>query len=548
MYISLDRYAKAVKELRAGNLIDNGFMGLLCILKSVAGNQTINPKESMVFSQNEVSKDLNSLFMYQDIKVPMSRDEQQTLLLSEDYTHQVLTNLLNNSKVPVLALSIIFLHDRNLSEQERTALGLTTLFYRIFHITDEAKTIWFEVGDGSLQSEDFTQKRITATEVVSNGLNGPEYTTEYSTSFAPSLFFKKRAGDWGASSFIQKYKPTAAPSEYAAVLHSTLFEKFITTPSIQIPTDGVAKNIIYSGAPGTGKSFTVLQKTGKENREITVFHPEYQYSDFVGYLRPVSRSTGDLSSISYEFNPGPFTRALVKAYSDANTHYYLVIEELNRAMAAAVFGELFQLLDRNPDGSSSYAINLADNDLSTYIDSQAGTTLKGEIKLPGNLSIFATMNSSDQSVMPLDTAFKRRWQFKYLPINYERAPHVRLNLPIQSPATAEVVPLCVTWKQILKAINMQLLKADIPEDRLLGQFYLSEGECSEDDVFRRALNNKVFMYLWDDVLRHKNKSEIFRLKGADYSINTFSDLQKHFEDGSAIFSENIEEQLSNNSE
>ena len=95
---------------------------------------------------------------------------------------------------------------------------------------------------------------------------------------------------------------------------------------------------------------------------------------------------------------------------------------------------------------------------------------------------------------------------------------------------------------------MQLLKADIPEDRLLGQFYLSEGECSEDDVFRRALNNKVFMYLWDDVLRHKNKSEIFRLKGADYSINTFSDLQKHFEVGSAIFSENIEEQLSNNSE
>ena len=548
MYISVDRYAQAVSELSSGSGTDNGFFGLLCILKSVAAKQNINPNGKMFFSKNDVSNDLSSLFSFNN-SYRTTPDEQETLLLSEDYTSRVFEKFLRGSEISPLELAIVCLHDKDQPPESQTAEGLVDTFYNVFCITDDAKAAWFKSDTGILSALDWTPKRFTAENVGSVVLNDPEFSKENMISFErgkPKTL--KEAGEWNSSSCLQKFKPTAGPSDFAAVLHSPLIGKHISAPPVTVAHFTPAKNIIYYGAPGTGKSFTVLnEKIADQNREVTVFHPEYQYSDFVGYLRPVSipsSSPGSSpSSISYKFNPGPFTKALVKAYKDPDTHYYLVIEELNRAMAAAVFGELFQLLDRDPDGSSSYSINLTDEDLSNYIDSNSGSSFKGKIKLPVNLSIFATMNSSDQSVMPLDTAFKRRWEFKYLPINYDQAPAGTVELSLNSPVSGLEEVFAVTWKHVLQAINEQLEKADIPEDRLLGQFYLSKEECSEDSALRSALSNKVFMYLWDDVLRHKNKSEIFRDVGTDYRIRRFSDLQKYFDKRRPIFCENIEKYL-----
>ena len=165
-------------------------------------------------------------------------------------------------------------------------------------------------------------------------------------------------------------------------------------------------NVIYYGAPGTGKSHQVderISHVGSECRIRTVFHSDTQSGDFVGSFRPHSIA----GSISYTFQPGPFTTALVRAIRNPESMHFLVIEELNRAAAAAVFGEIFQLLDRDAYGASKYSIAPSDPAHAVYLaDHLPGWN--GEIRLPSNLTILATMNSSDQAVMPLDTAFKRR--------------------------------------------------------------------------------------------------------------------------------------------
>lgn len=184
-----------------------------------------------------------------------------------------------------------------------------------------------------------------------------------------------------------------------------------------VPRIKCGVNRIYYGAPGTGKSYSINQVVKGHKVYRTVFHPDTQYVDFVGGLKPSMGEEG----IEYTFRPGPFTTAYIDALNSPDSHVFLIIEELNRAAAAAVFGELFQLLDRDKNGDSIYSIDISDPDMQQYIDALAKVGSCGKLKLPSNLSILASMNSSDQAVMPMDTAFKRRWLFEYLPINYNEA-------------------------------------------------------------------------------------------------------------------------------
>ena len=174
---------------------------------------------------------------------------------------------------------------------------------------------------------------------------------------------------------------------------------------------------IWSGIPGTGKSYqlqeyvqSIVQDEAKDVFR-TVFHPEYSMYDFVGQIRPKQSSTDD-SKITYPFEPGPFTRALrrAKSVNDAklDNRVFLIIEELNRGNAAAIFGEIFQLLDFRDDGESQYGIVQKD------IASLLGLPEDSEIRLPRNIYIYATMNISDQNVYALDTAFLRRWDREYV--------------------------------------------------------------------------------------------------------------------------------------
>lgn len=288
---------------------------------------------------------------------------------------------------------------------------------------------------------------------------------------------------------------------------------------------------IYYGAPGTGKSHTIDEQTVGARKVVTVFHPDTQHSDFVGALKPVM----DGANITYQFRPGPFTRALIEALTHTDEHVYLIIEEINRAPAAAVFGELFQLLDRK-DGASKYDIDAADPDMLAYINTALaaeGIPTVNKLTIPSNLSLLATMNSSDQAVMPLDTAFKRRWSFRYIKIDFSNQDVSDQTFRLMTSQG----PVNIGWRDFAdKVINHHLKGLNVPEDRLLGPFFLSETELSDEDSAKDALCGKLFVYLWDDVLRHRGRDILF-VK----NIRTFGELHDTFLGGKEpIFQEDVD--------
>lgn len=199
-------------------------------------------------------------------------------------------------------------------------------------------------------------------------------------------------------------------------------------------------NILLYGVPGCGKSHKVEEEyeskiTTEKNKIRVVFHPDYTYSDFVGQLLPVLKEVENAQGVKeeklqYEFVLGPFTQILKTAYAEPDQQCLLIIEELNRGNAPAIFGEIFQLLDRNDDGKSKYSIYNRDISMALYDEPNK------PIELPPNLTIVATMNTSDQNVFTMDTAFQRRWQMKHIPnrftgesLDEKTINHVAKHLP-----------------------------------------------------------------------------------------------------------------------
>ena len=293
-------------------------------------------------------------------------------------------------------------------------------------------------------------------------------------------------------------------------------------------------NKIFYGAPGTGKSHRVRHDVAAdEDTFVTVFHPDTQNADFVGALKP----TMDENEVVYRFRAGPFTNALIHALRHPDRKVSLIIEEINRASAAAVFGELFQLLDRNLDGESTYSIHATDPDMLGYINlelERRGCAQLEVLRIPANLSLLATMNSSDQAVMPLDTAFKRRWHFEYLPIKFDTAGVPQALITLQTAYGL----VEVSWPRLAQIINSALVECDVAEDRLIGPFFLSAKELESIENSRSALGGKLFIYLWDDVLRHHGHDLIFSA-----TFRTFGQLSAAFAAGEAVFSRAIEAKL-----
>ena len=210
--------------------------------------------------------------------------------------------------------------------------------------------------------------------------------------------------------------------------------------------------------------------------------------------------------IAYEYVPGPFIRLLVKALQNPEAPYVLIVEEINRANVAAVFGDVFQLLDRNNDGESEYSITTT-ADMRAYLQRELGKDKDvTTIKIPSNLFIWATMNSADQGVYPMDTAFKRRWTFSYYGLDDEE----------NNLSAAAIKPRfelgksnkLISWNSLRKAINDELSTDtyNINEDKLMGPFFLKEEALKDNTSFNEAFKNKVLMYLFDAVVKQKRRS------------------------------------------
>lgn len=321
------------------------------------------------------------------------------------------------------------------------------------------------------------------------------------------------------------------------------------------------RQLIYYGAPGTGKSYKIDQDTNDNNSIRTTFHPDSDYASFVGAYKPTMEPVpmsyvsdgmakyakdsayhpGTERKIVYKYVPQAFLKAYVAAWSNLDKPFYLIIEEINRGNCAQIFGDLFQLLDRNNHGSSSYAI-AADEDIAQFLaDDKKGFANLSEAQrqaisdfilvkddgrtvaigpdilngskllLPPNLRIWATMNTSDQSLFPIDSAFKRRWDWEYIPIEYDKKEWI-----------LDVNGVKYSWGSFLETINPVIYKLTESSDKQMGFFFAKADKKSDDSlpendtISTKLFINKVLFYLWTDVLKdYAPEDDLFRWTDED---------------------------------
>lgn len=288
----------------------------------------------------------------------------------------------------------------------------------------------------------------------------------------------------------------------------------------QLSNKSIARQLICYGAPGTGKSHSIKCETKEWERKgrvvRTTFHPDSDYSTFVGAYKPTTESVQRYNThnepitkdgqpvmeqvITYEFVAQAFLRAYINAWRNRKEPEFLIIEEINRGNCAQIFGDLFQLLDRGDDGYSEYSV-CADKDLQKHLtEAFADVVLddypkvkSGEVLiLPKNLYLRATMNTSDQSLFPIDSAFKRRWDWKYMPIAKGNDNGVELNWQIDIDGER------YDWWTFVKTINKHVFDTTNSEDKQLGFFFC---KAKNDIIDAETFVGKVIFYLWNDVFK-----------------------------------------------
>lgn len=364
------------------------------------------------------------------------------------------------------------------------------------------------------------------------------------------------------------------------------FYKIATNTAVRVGTSyspyfdtaeriSTGKNILLYGVPGSGKSWTIEHEYVKPTSKVErlVFHPDYTYSDFVGQILPCVDEEGQ---VTYEFTPGPFTNILRDAYQNPKEEFILVIEEINRGNAPAIFGEIFQLLDRKVDdegSSNSYPIGTSEYGIT---NTNIATVVYGDpshkVRIPSNLSIIGTMNTSDQNVFTLDTAFQRRWQMRLIENNFENVDPSFANMPI--------LDTTVTWEKFCTEINKIIVgngaRTTSSEDKRLGAYFIHKRDLAFDDkmgdlkdgtydalrkkesaetiteeekeqlaIIRSAMMQnrrfpeKVIKYLWDDAFKF-NREAVFDV-GAYQSLEDVirAFLYSSGRDRMNIFSESV---------
>ena len=363
-------------------------------------------------------------------------------------------------------------------------------------------------------------------------------------------------------------------------------ENNVIDESTRIPG---GRNILLYGVPGSGKSWTIEHEYCKQGTKVErlVFHPDYTNADFIGQILPVVDPEDKM--VTYEFTPGPFTNILKAAYENPRSEYVLIIEEINRGNAPAIFGDIFQLLDRlsvektidginYKKGTSEYGITNANVAKTVYDDETQ------KVRIPSNLSILGTMNTSDQNAFTLDTAFQRRWNMRLIENNFN---NVRNTL-----ANALILDTGVTWRKFCETVNTLIVgnsaKMASAEDKRLGVYFVheddllfdsrvipSDGELTtynelnsllkdellgtldaskatrleelrEAILHNRLFPEKVIKYLWDDAFKfnHEALFDTENMDSLEKVIRTFI-YSKEF-DRFKIFRQSVRDALNPN--
>ena len=388
------------------------------------------------------------------------------------------------------------------------------------------------------------------------------------------LIRTKEKGQW-TGKYLEYYLASSDSRTYQGIKYNIAQYKTPDVREIKEEVDARRpRNLLIFGAPGTGKSYwikrTIEHMEAVQSQRVT-FYDDYSYDRFVGaYMPDMSREVSKISGtigqnsdgsdieltsegdrIVYRFTPGPFMTMAVDAWIDMwlgfEKRFVLVIEEINRANAASVFGDIFQLLDRDEDGKSEYGIKLSpailgwmqeyartrvkmypgdEEDLADACDEISDNVerLCSDFRIPSNMYLWATMNSADQGVYPLDSAFKRRWSFMYRSTT-ENAGDTRKIKTYWRDSSGDISVCEILWDALRTAINDVMDKNDIEEDRFVGPWYFKDEEYKEIERFTDKVENrmdddniwdlpnpiceKLFHYLRQDVFRH-DPSAIFK--------------------------------------
>lgn len=302
--------------------------------------------------------------------------------------------------------------------------------------------------------------------------------------------------------------------------------------------------IIYYGAPGTGKSHTIdedIVNGVSDDRVFRVtFYPDFTYSDFIGQLLPKvipSTTPGGASTITYDFQKGVFTSALEKAYENTANDVYLIIEEMTRGDCAAIFGDIFQLLDREKSGvNMGYSKYFITNEIIAK-DIIPLRTSGNKVKLPPNFHILGTVNTSDQNVYVMDTAFKRRFEWEYIsskPVPDSTPGTYKNN--VQLSINDGTALKTVDWVDLYQKLNTFIADEKylgLGEDKQLGPFFIEFDVSASLTEHKKQIKNKLLHYLWSDVHKasYRNDMKLFKER-----LGTFAEIYDAFEADEQVFS------------
>lgn len=319
-------------------------------------------------------------------------------------------------------------------------------------------------------------------------------------------------------------------------LHKQALEGVLKPSGSIVRPTNFPYNLIYFGAPGTGKSNAIDGYTTDDNTVKITFHPDTDYSAFVGSYKPIQVAGG--AGVTYGFVAQAFLKVYIKAW-ETDEDIFLIIEEINRGNCAQIFGDIFQMIERAEDGYSKYKVDV-DTEIEKYLkkhyeDLEAaggaeaakaarymayfGGSFK-KIALPNNLFIHATMNTSDQSLFPIDSAFKRRWDWEYVPIVFDGTEANAYQILIGDEN--------YSWRKFIETVNEKIQTVSDSADKKLGQFFI---KSFDNSISEKAFKAKVMFYIWNDILKDEPQTDekyFFRRKASDQdTVSTpfiFSDL------------------------
>lgn len=536
-YFSLETIIDAFNELK--NRIPSKFIGILSILKSI-DTDVLVPNVTYRVSDSLIGNWLNDT-MFMGESECVSYDSWLYIRFAMDWSNYIAESMF--PKRPNLYPLLVFVYKFTAFEAKPSTEELLQRFLLDFHLSKSIVSNWFGQDDFNMTFQAYCENK----EAICNALNLSYKTLTFEGTFS----VKAKASELSRAPFIQtlyagmdNMKCMLISRTNLETLYPSSKQSIMRNQNVHIPLQ-----VIYYGAPGTGKSYKIksLEK-GQGTKPIrTTFHPDSDYATFVGAYKPTMEvvpryeSSGtqvEEKRIVYNFIPQAFLKAYVQAWANYPEPQYLVIEEINRGNCAQIFGDLFQLLDRSATGFSEYPI-AADSDISKYLletfatddkfapDESAQAEINelykeeytdvmadvrsGELLLlPKNLHILATMNTSDQSLFPIDSAFKRRWDWEYIPIRNANKGWV---------ITASGKEW--DWWTFLQCINEKIGSVTDSEDKKLGYFFVKPHD--NHTISAEIFVSKVVFYLWNDVFKDYgfNDKEFQTANGAEMTFPMF---------------------------